>query len=63
MTARAIDPLRLEVATIVREHKAVEGQPALWLDDLKACPGVETYVIRPDDLEQLRRILARRHKP
>jgi hypothetical protein len=43
------------------ELKAESGKPSLqqtlWLNVLRACPGVETYLFRPSDWDEVRAVL------
>jgi hypothetical protein len=40
--------------------RGLTREQAVWVDALQACPGVEAYVWRPDDLNDIATILARR---
>ncbi len=42
------------------ETGKLRPEQACWLEELKACPGVETFVWRPSDWEELRGTLARK---
>lgn len=55
-----VKPPRVIFAELKTETgKATEAQQA-WLDALKQCPGVETYLWRPSDLDDIALILTGR---
>ena len=44
-------------AELKRETGTLEPEQRLWLEALRGCPGVEVYVWKPRDLQDIRRIL------
>lgn len=56
-------PPRLLFAECKTERGIVTLAQAEWLTALRGCPGVEAYLWRPADLEQIARILAWDYDP
>ncbi len=54
-----VRPPRLIFAELKTEAGQLSRDQRLWLDNLAACPMVETYVWRPSDWRQVERVLAR----
>ena len=50
-------PPRLIVAELKREDGKVTAAQQEWLDLLRQCPGVESYVWRPGDIEEIAAVL------
>lgn len=50
-------PPRLILAELKREDGRTTLHQDRWLDMLGACPGVETYLWRPSDLEAIAAVL------
>jgi hypothetical protein len=51
---------RLIFAELKSAGGRVSDQQTYWLDELRGVAGVETYVWRPADLDEITRILSRR---
>jgi hypothetical protein len=52
-----IRPPRVVFAELKSDKGRLSEQQHTWLETLEACPGVETYLWRPGDLETLVRVL------
>ena len=50
-------PGRVIFAELKKETGTLEPEQRLWLEALRSCPGVEVYVWKPRNLEDIRRIL------
>jgi hypothetical protein len=53
-----VRPPRIVFAELKAEAGKVTEHQARWLALLSACPGVETYLWRPSDLERIAKVLA-----
>lgn len=58
-----IRPPRVIFAELKRQSGRMRTAQIAVLGLLAACPGVESYVWRPDDLEEIKRVLQPREKP
>lgn len=54
-----VRPPRLVVAELKREKGKLTERQGYWLDLLRACPGIEAYVWRPSDWDEVQRVLRR----
>jgi VRR-NUC domain len=52
-----VKPPRLILAELKRENGKTTPHQDRWLEMLRACPGVETYLWRPSDLDGIARCL------
>jgi hypothetical protein len=52
-----IRPPRVIFAELKSAKGTLSAEQNEWLTDLRACPGAETYVWRPSDLDQIARCL------
>lgn len=52
-----VRPPRIVIAELKAESGKVTEHQARWLALLGACPGVETYLWRPSDLERIAEVL------
>ena len=52
-----VKPPRLILAELKSAKGKVSAAQQKWLDLLRQCPGVEVYVWRPDDLDQIAEVL------
>jgi hypothetical protein len=52
-----IRPPRLVFAELKSMRGRISTDQQQWLDELHACPGVEAYLWRPDQLEQVAAVL------
>ncbi len=50
---------RIVIAELKSEKREATPDQLKWLDMLKECPGVETYLWRPSDIERVAEILRR----
>ncbi len=50
-------PPRLILAELKREKGTLSPSQERWLALLRECPGIETFVWRPSDLEQIAAVL------
>lgn len=50
-------PPRLVFAELKRENGRTSAHQDRWLEMLRACPGIETYLWRPSDLEAIAAVL------
>ncbi len=50
-------PPRLVLAELKREKGKTTPSQAAWLERLGACPGVEVYLWRPSDRDEIERVL------
>ena len=50
-------PPRLVFLELKTEKGKVSEHQQKWLDLLGRCPGVETYLLRPDDVEKIAEVL------
>ena len=57
-----IRPPRLIFAELKREKGKLTESQEEWAELLKACPGVEYYIWKPSDIEQIAGILIREDK-
>ena len=53
-----VKPPRIIFAELKRQRGRVRPMQTVWLDALGGCAGVETYLWRPSDLDEIRRRLA-----
>ncbi|MDP9476328.1 MAG: VRR-NUC domain-containing protein [Actinomycetota bacterium] len=51
---------RVVYAELKTETGKLSPDQVCWLEELKACPGVETFVWRPSDWDEAREALTRR---
>lgn len=51
-------PPRLVLAELKRQNGKTTSHQEAWLELLRACPGVEVFLWRPSDLDEIVRILA-----
>ena len=54
-----VRPPRLIAAELKAENGRLTAKQAEWLDALGRCPGIETYVWRPQDLDHVASMLSR----
>ena len=52
-----VRPPRFVLAELKRESGKTTPYQDTWLDLLRACPGIETYLWRPSDLDSIAGIL------
>jgi hypothetical protein len=52
-----VRPPRLVFAELKSETGTVKPAQAEWLDVLRAVPGLEVYVWRPGDMDEIARVL------
>lgn len=50
-------PPRLILAELKKESGVLSTNQRVWLDALRACPGVETYVWKPSDEDAVKAVL------
>ncbi len=50
-------PPRLVLAELKRERGKVSPSQEIWLGLLRKCPGVECYLWRPSDRDEIERVL------
>lgn len=58
-----VRPPRVIFAELKRERGRLSALQEAWLEDLRECPGVESYVLRPSDWGLVVEILQRKEAP
>ena len=53
-----VRPPRVIFAELKSDDGIVTALQSEWLDDLRRCPGVEAYLWRPTDLEEIGKVLS-----
>ncbi len=57
-----VRPPRVVFAELKSMRGRTSSDQRAWLADLNACPGVETYLWRPDQLDQVVAVLKQDHR-
>ena len=48
---------RLVISEVKKEDGRVTPDQRVWMEDLRGCPGVEVYLWRPSDWQEIERVL------